>query len=265
MAYTLQPLRGGFDWPTVTALLRDVEAVQDDGWFCWSFSNHDVERAVSRWNPRRGEAAPDPAFARLLMALLLSLRGSICLYQGEELGLTEATLTEDQLRDPFGIAYWPEFRGRDGSRTPMPWRGDAPHGGFTTGTPWLPVPLDHLGRAVDVQMANSGSLLHAYRRFLAWRRGMPALRYGSLRVVPLAEPLVGFVRETDNARLLAVFNLSGHDVCAELPVSGRMAPMTESGFTARLDRNRVSLSPFGVLFAMLLTEDALPEPVLEAR
>ena len=71
---------------------------------------------------------PDPAFARLLMALLLSLRGSICLYQGEELGLTEAELAESDLHDPFGIAYWPEFRGRDGSRTPMPWRRDATPG-----------------------------------------------------------------------------------------------------------------------------------------
>src|SRR4051794_24361211 len=87
---------------------------------------------------------PDPAFARLLMALLLSLRGSVCLYQGEELGLTEADLREADLRDPFGIAYWPEFRGRDGSRTPMPWCAEAPHAGFTTGDrPWLPVPPAH--------------------------------------------------------------------------------------------------------------------------
>jgi alpha-glucosidase len=263
MAYTLQPLRGGFDWAAVTALLRDIAAAQDDGWFCWSFSNHDVERAVSRWNSRRGEAPPDPAFARLLMALLLSLRGSVCLYQGEELGLNEATLTEDQLRDPFGIAYWPEFRGRDGSRTPMPWQAGAPHGGFTTGTPWLPVPADHLDRAVDRQGADEGSLLHAYRRFLAWRRGMPAMRDGWLRVVPLAEPLVGFARETDNERLLAVFNLSGNEVCADLPVSGRLLPMTDGGFTARLDGNRVVLAAYGVLFAMLATEDALPEPALE--
>lgn len=109
MAYTLQPLRSGFDWPAVTALLREVEAAQDEGWFCWSFSNHDVERAASRWNPRRGETPPDPAFARLLMALLLSLRGSVCLYQGEELGLTEAALGEDQLRirsaSPIGRSF----------------------------------------------------------------------------------------------------------------------------------------------------------------
>ncbi|MGH7152484.1 MAG: alpha-amylase family glycosyl hydrolase, partial [Acetobacteraceae bacterium] len=92
MAYTLRPLREGFDWQTVRAMLRQLAVTGDGGWPCWSFSNHDVERAVSRWNPQRGHAAPDPAFARLLMALLLSLRGSVSLYQGEELGLTEADL-----------------------------------------------------------------------------------------------------------------------------------------------------------------------------
>lgn len=212
MAYTLRPLRGGFDWPTVTALLRDVASVGQDGWICWSFSNHDVERAVSRWNPRRGEL-PAPAFARLLMALLLSLRGSVCLYQGEELGLTEAQLSEDDLRDPFGIAYWPEFRGRDGSRTPMPWVAEVRHGGFTTAeTPWLPVPAAHRDAAVDRQEGDADSLLHAFRRFLHWRRGVPALLRGSLRPLDLPEPLVGFVREYLGQRVVAVFNLSDQAV-----------------------------------------------------
>ena len=111
MAYTLRPLRGGFDWLTLSGMMDELAAAGEAGWPCWSFSNHDVERAVSRWNPRRGKAAPDAAFARLLMAVLLSLRGSVSLYQGEELGLTEAELRPEHLRDPFGIAYWPEFRG----------------------------------------------------------------------------------------------------------------------------------------------------------
>src|SRR6185312_12903681 len=131
MAYTLRPLRSGFDWLTVRRMLADLAEAGSGGWPCWSFSNHDVERATSRWHPRRHEAGPDPAFARLLMALLLSLRGSVSIYQGEELGLPEAELAAEHLKDPFGIAYWPEFRGRDGSRTPMPWRNGAPHGGFT--------------------------------------------------------------------------------------------------------------------------------------
>jgi alpha-glucosidase len=246
MAYTLRPLRGGFDHAAVSGLLHDPVASGDDGWICWSFSNHDVERAVSRWNPKRGAAPPDPAFARLLMALLLSLRGSVCLYQGEELGLTEADLQESDLRDPFGIAYWPEFRGRDGSRTPMPWVAAHRQGGFTTaGTAWLPMPEAHRALAVDVQEADPGSLLHAFRRFLHWRRGVPALRRGMLRPLAMPEPLVGFVREHHGQRVLAVFNLSDRPVAFDRTPFGRMDVMAGSGF----DDPGSLLPPFGAVFA----------------
>jgi alpha-glucosidase len=256
MAYTLSPLRGGFDWATLSGLLYDLAAIGTDGWFCWSFSNHDVERAISRWNPARGEAPPDPAFARLLMALLLSLRGSVCLYQGEELGLTEAELAESDLRDPFGIAYWPEFRGRDGSRTPMPWQAGAPHGGFTTAdTPWLPVPHAHRTRAVDAQEADRSSLLHAFRRFLHWRRGVTALVRGTLLPLTLPEPLVGFVREHEGQRVLAVFNLSDQPVALDLPADELGSPMQGSGFEDCFS-GAGRLQPFGVLFADLTVAEA---------
>jgi alpha-glucosidase len=211
MAYTLRPLRGGFDWPTVRALVDDLAAGQSRGWPCWSFSNHDVERAVSRWNPRPG-TVPDPAFARLLTSLLLCLRGSVCLYQGEELGLTEAALRLEDLRDPFGLAYWPEFRGRDGSRTPMPWDGAAPHGGFSAVEPWLPVREAHRALAVATQEEDGGSLLHATRGLLAHRRAHPALRHGDIIPLDLPAPLIGFVRAAAEEQLLCVFNLSDRTV-----------------------------------------------------
>lgn len=244
MGYTLRPLRAGFDRAAVTALVREAPG----GWPCWSFSNHDVERAVSRWNPRRGEAPPDPAFARLLMALLLSLRGSVCIYQGEELGLTEAELAESDLRDPFGIAYWPEFRGRDGSRTPMPWLAAAPHAGFTAGAaPWLPVPEAHRALAVDRQQANDGSLLHAYRRFLHWRRGIPALVKGTMTPVDLPEPLVGFIREHDGQRVIAIFNLSDRIVTLDTGRYGELGSLPGSGS----DPAAGALQPYGAMFAAM--------------
>ena len=248
MAYTLRPLRGGFDWRTVTDLVHDLAATATDGWICWSFSNHDVERAVSRWNPVAG-TPPDPAFVRLLMALQMSLRGSVCLYQGEELGLTEAELAHGDLRDPFGIAYWPEFRGRDGSRTPMPWHADAEHGGFTTAeAPWLPMPPVHRALAVNLQEADRLSSLHAFRRFLHWRRGVPALVHGTLVPVGLPSPLVGFVREYQGLRMLAVFNLSDQAALLDLAAPG--STMAAPGFEACRGSNGY-LQPFGVLFHQL--------------
>jgi alpha-glucosidase len=258
MAYTLRPLRGGFDWPTISGLLQEIADAGTDGWPCWSFSNHDVERAVSRWNPSPG-SAPEPAFTRLLMALLLSLRGSICLYQGEELGLTEADLQESDLRDPFGIAYWPEFRGRDGSRTPMPWHADAVHGGFSTAAAgWLPMPDGHRVMAVDAQEADQASLLHAFRRFLHWRRGVPALLHGALHPLPLPEPLIGFVRDHDGQRVQVVVNLSAAPVSMNLVLAGACRVMTGSGFEDCL-RDDGLLAPFGVVFAeFAAAEAALP-------
>ncbi len=212
MAYTLRPSRQKFDFAGMRALAE--ASAGERGWLCWSFSNHDVERALSRWNPAQ-DGEPDPRFARLLMAFQLSLRGSVLMYQGEELGLTEAELSEAQLRDPFGIALWPEFRGRDGSRTPMPWVASAAHGGFSTGAPWLPMPAAHRDLAVDVQEQDSDGLLHAWRRCLAYRQAHPALRRGGLRLLDLPPPLVGFVRHDAAENIYCLFNLSAEPV--ELP------------------------------------------------
>jgi alpha-glucosidase len=246
MAYTLRPLRGAFDHATLRQFLADSAATSDGGWICWSFSNHDVERAVSRWSPNRGLGQPDPDFGRLLMALLLSLRGSACVYQGEELGLTEADLAFEHLRDPFGITYWPEFRGRDGSRTPMPWIPDAPHAGFTIHPePWLPVPEEHHQSAVARQELDPDSLLNAWRRFLRWRRQHPALVSGALRPLDLREPLIGFERALGTTRIVCVFNLS--DEKTRMPLRG-LVPLHGHGFPVRLEEGGVVLPPHGVFF-----------------
>jgi alpha-glucosidase len=241
-------------------MLQDIAELGEEGWVCWSFSNHDVERAVSRWNPKRrpgddGGGDPDPAFARMLMALLLCLRGSVCVYQGEELGLPEAELKFEELRDPFGITYWPEFRGRDGSRTPMPWRARARHAGFTEAPEaWLPVPRAHRALAVDVQEEDPGALLHAWRRFLAWRRAHPALVRGTMRPLDLPEPWLGFERALDGERMLVAFNLGDAPARLDLRGGGEARPLLGGhGFDAALEGTATVavLPPYGVLFATL--------------
>ena len=113
--------------------------------------------------PARGlplvRAADVDRFARVKMALLLALRGNVILYQGEELGLRQDHIPFEQLQDPEAIANWPLTLSRDGARTPMPWRSDAPLGGFTTGQPWLPLSAQNLALAVASQQAESESLL----------------------------------------------------------------------------------------------------------
>mgnify|MGYP003715130631 CR=1 FL=1 len=147
----------------VKAVIAGVQAAGGAGggsWPCWAFSNHDTVRHPSRWK------LDEPAQIRLMAALLLSLRGSVCLYQGEELGLGEAHLAYEDIRDPYGLRLWPQFKGRDGCRTPMPWAHDAPNAGFSDARPWLPLAPEHVAHAVDLQEGDPASILHAYRRLL---------------------------------------------------------------------------------------------------
>ena len=123
-------------------------------WPTVSFSNHDVARTVSRFGGKHAS----PELAKMLFALLVTLKGTTLIYQGEELGLPQASLTRDQLRDPVGDLYWPYDGGRDGCRTPMPWTA-GPQMGFTTGTPWLPLSAEHRGLSVAEQAADPDSML----------------------------------------------------------------------------------------------------------
>jgi len=192
------------------ALVRRADAAWDgragQGWPSWAFSNHDAPRAVSRWSEGRD---PD-RFARMAMLLLMALRGNVFVYQGEELGLPQADIPFDRLVDPEAIANWPETLGRDGARTPMPWRADAPWAGFSGAEPWLPVDPRHPPLAVDRQAADPASMLNLSRRLIALRKGEPALRLGALRFLDLPAPLLGFERAHGGETLICVFNL-GHD------------------------------------------------------
>ena len=119
-------------------------------------SNHDCKRIATRW----GGANPPAGLLRMTPALQLSLRGASCIYQGDELGLPEAEVKFEDLQDPYGITMWPEFKGRDGCRTPMPWDSTQPDLGFgapgSKHKPWLPVAESHRALAVDRQVADTG-------------------------------------------------------------------------------------------------------------
>ncbi|PPT70808.1 alpha-glucosidase [Xanthomonas arboricola] len=203
MGYSFELLVQDYSAAYIRETVSRLEATMLEGWPCWAISNHDVVRAVTRW----GGADASPAFARMVVAMLCSLRGSICLYQGEELGLGEAEVAFEDLRDPYGITFWPTFKGRDGCRTPMPWT-DAPSAGFSSGKPWLPLAEEHRAAAVSVQQDDPLSVLSAVRQFLAWRKGEPALREGTITFYDTAEPVLMFRREYAGRVMLLAFNLS---------------------------------------------------------
>ncbi|HUG62904.1 MAG TPA: alpha-glucosidase C-terminal domain-containing protein, partial [Methylomirabilota bacterium] len=175
----------------------------------------------------------------------------VCLYQGEELGLTEADLAFEDLVDPYGIRFWPEFRGRDGCRTPMVWEADAPHAGFTAGRPWLPVPESHLTHAVDRQ-GGDGSVLAAYRRIIGFRRGQQALRTGDIVFLSSRRELLAFLRTAGNETLLCVFNLGPTPDAFALPADMSVEALHGHGFTGHLAGDHIALDPEEAFFGRVI-------------
>ena len=174
------------------------------GWPAWSLGNHDIERFATRLG------GDDPAHVRILMAVLICLRGTIFLYQGEELGLPHAQVPFDQLRDPFAIAAYTGGSGRDGARTPMPWTAGNASAGFSTSPDiWLPVDDRYRPLAVDRQEGDPNSMLEFTRALIALRRGSKALREGTVTLTEAPDGVLIFEREVDGERLLCVFELAG--------------------------------------------------------
>ncbi|MDI1325543.1 MAG: alpha-amylase family glycosyl hydrolase [Brevundimonas sp.] len=183
------------------------------GWPSWTFSNHDAPRAISRWAEGR-----DPrAFAEMAMLLLMTLRGNVFIYQGEELALPQAEVPFDRLADPEAIANWPQTLGRDGARTPIPWAEHLPQAGFSTVEPWLPVDPRHIALSVDRQERDPSSMLHATRRLVAFRKAHPALVLGEMTLADRNDDLLAFERVHDGERLVCVFNLGHTPVAWTLP------------------------------------------------
>ncbi|KKX30193.1 alpha-glucosidase family protein [Rhizobium sp. LC145] len=249
MCYTFDLLGPAFSAAYIRRVMSTVHDIVTNGWVCWAFSNHDVVRHVTRFAKSAEER---DRVAKLSITLLTVLRGSICLYQGEELGLAEAELAFEDLRDPYGIRFWPAFKGRDGCRTPMPWESGEPHAGFTAGSKtWLPVPQDHAARAVDTQEERDESVLHHYRRALAFRKGHPPLIDGDMTFLDThGQDLLAFVREKGGEKLLFVFNLTREPQEFRLPE--RVAdclPVSMPDFPSVLEKGVVKLDALDVFCA----------------
>ncbi|ODR87415.1 alpha-glucosidase [Shewanella xiamenensis] len=249
MAYSFELLTDDYSATYIRQTVEALEGSIGDGWPCWAIGNHDVQRVASRWG--RGKQIPD--MVKMLNAMLCSLRGSVCSYQGEELGLTEAPIEFHELQDPFGKTFWPMFKGRDGCRTPMPWEQHADFAGFSQVTPWLPVTSEHRALAVDVQEADPASMLHGYRQFLAWRKGYPILIEGEIAFLDAPEPLLVFVRKLGEQKLLVCFNLLDTETQLSLAGLKLQQELTGHGLkTAHLQGDNLIFSAYASFYALLV-------------
>ncbi|MFO1127287.1 MAG: alpha-glucosidase [Rhodospirillales bacterium] len=246
-AYSFVFLGDAFSAGFIRQTIEEMQARSATAWPAWAFSNHDSVRVVSRWG---GEAA-GPPFAKLLLALLTTLPGTVFIYQGEELGLPQADIPYERLRDPEAKAFWPHHRGRDGARTPMPWRADMPNAGFSVAEPWLPVDPRHMALSVERQEGDAASVLSFCRRLLAWRRQHPALIEGGIRFLASDGPLLAFERCHEGERILCAFNFGDARRRLETPHSAEGYADSGLSFGAHIDDEGVQLAGWGLLLAPL--------------
>ncbi len=202
-------LHGGFnfvfiDAPFEAAALRAVvertEALLPErAWPVWTGSNHDVPRLATRW------AGGDPARAKVALLMLLTLRGTPFLYQGDEIGLVDGPIEREDVLDAVGARFWPYYKGRDAERTPMPWHG-GPGGGFTRPgvRTWLPM-ADPSACNVADQEGDPGSVLELCRRAIAARRVSEDLAVGPYRSLPSPEGTWAWAR---GERTTVLMNMS---------------------------------------------------------
>jgi len=203
---------------------RVVEEFDPIGaWPTWVLSNHD--------NPRHAGRYGTEGRARAAAVLLLTLRGTPFLYQGEELGLTDAVIPPERVVDPGG---------RDGTRAPIPWTGTPDHG-WGPAEPWLPWPPDAETRNAESERVDPSSVLHLYRRLLAARHGSPALQLGTWAPRPSADGALAYERTLGDDRRAVVVNFTEAPV--EMPVEGEWTIEVASDGAGEGDPYRGALGP----------------------
>ncbi|TNE31654.1 MAG: alpha-glucosidase [Alphaproteobacteria bacterium] len=218
----------------------------EGGWPAWAFSNHDVLRIASRGKQDNPDLQKQRV--KMLTALLTSLRGTIFLYQGEELGLTEADVPFEKLQDPFGIFLYPDSKGRDGCRTPIPWTSAEKNAGFSAAEDtWLPIPEEHRLSAVSTQENDPSSVLNFVRQFLEWRKHHNALITGEIDFDIAKNNLLVFSRQTGDETVIAGFNL-GSDV-KKLDKAADWELLDGHGLPVTVNDNAIELPAFGGFFA----------------
>ena len=243
MAYTFDLLNTPHSPDYIRTVLKNMEEIVGDGWPCWALSNHDVVRSATRW----GAEEDQKAYPLITMALITSLRGSVCLYQGEELGLPEADVPYERIQDPYGKPLWPVFKGRDGCRTPLVWNKGL-QGGFSNVEPWLPVDARHLSLSIAQQELDPESLLHKIRKLIHWRQKQLALVKGELKQIVLNNnDLLAYIRTYQDQTVLVVLNMTKQVQKTVLSMN-ILSVLEGHGFTASLTNKELTLPPYQAFY-----------------
>jgi alpha-glucosidase len=198
---------------------KHIAAVNASGqWPVYVITNHDIVRSYTRY----ADGAHNDDIAKMMAGLYLTLRGTVVMYYGEEIGMeNNDPKNKADVQDPIGKLGWPVEKGRDGERTPMQWN-DTTNAGFSKAKPWLPVPPSYKTHNVASEQKDSNSILSFYRQLLSLRHTEPALLDGNY--IPLNENdpnVFAYVRQYKDQAILVVLNMSA----AEQKVRFDLSPL----------------------------------------
>jgi oligo-1,6-glucosidase len=235
--------QGATKWDVKPLRLTDLKAtfgrwqvgLAETGWNSLYWNNHDQPRAVSRF----GDDSPEHRVrsAKLLATILHLHRGTPYVYQGEELGMTNASFDRvEAFRDIESLNHYAEAvargdaedtvlaglrtMGRDNARTPMQWDAGA-QAGFTTGEPWIPVNPNFTEINAEAARTDPDSVFHHYRRLHELRHAEPVVAHGDFTMLlPDDERVYAFTRRLGDVELLVLGNFSGEATAVELPEAG---------------------------------------------
>jgi alpha-glucosidase len=240
LAFNFPFIESPFEAELLRTIVEETEALLPSGaWPVWTGSNHDMSRFATRW------AGGDPRKIRAALLMLVMLRGTPVLYQGDEIGLGDVAVPQESLRDPLGVRYWPHYGGRDPMRTPMHWR-DAPGGGFTEPgvTPWLPLG-DTAACNVEAQHDDSDSILTLARDLIAIRKHAPDLGSGDYRTLASAPGQWIWKRGNHFTIAMNMTDATANVEAAEL--AGRVCIGTDRRRDGQPVTHEISLQPWEAL------------------
>jgi alpha-glucosidase len=220
------------------------------GWPVFVISNHDKPRSYNRY----GDGPHNDQIAKVMAGLYLTLRGTPIMYYGEEIGMeNNDPKRKEDVKDPIGRTGWPKDKGRDGERTPMQW-SNSENAGFSTATPWLPVPPSYKTHNVEEESKDPNSILNFYKSVLALRHKEPALLEGEYIALNESDPnVLSYLRRYKNGAVLVVLNMASapQKVSFNLKPQGfgaaKATTLVSTGApTGEVNVSELSLEPFAV-------------------
>jgi alpha-glucosidase len=200
--FNFQLLQAPWRAEAIARIVEEYEAaLPEGGWPNWVLGNHDRARIATRLGPEQ---------SRVAAVLLLTLRGTPTMYYGDEIGMVDVPIPQDQVKDPWAKQEPGIGVGRDPVRTPMQW-DRSPYAGFTTTRPWLPLSDNWLEQNVQCLERQPLSILNLYRQLLALRRSRRALQIGQYEFVRRHDDVFGFARTYEQEHLIVLLNFSGEE------------------------------------------------------